>query len=257
MVEEELEVLASIFGGRDELEVICRDPTTIIVLRLKSENENNSVSFDLSVEVGKDYPERSRPSAVVTSSSLSNSACAKLKNGLKAFIAEEIDLGNPAILDIATWCQQKVWSYSEQQLVEYDPSKFKVKSTMVTLIEIDHMRERRSYCKLLESWSNELGITGRIMFVGKANAPKPKIFVFIESEESKSLGEFVKRLGTVKVDVDSQGRPCKEKMKNVICSEVEVKDRSFGDFRVECVEELSGFATQCGLSEWLKKYMMI
>ena len=252
-----MEVLASIFGGRDELEVISRDPTTILVLRLESTKEvaKVTVPFDLTVEVGKDYPDSTRPSAVITSSGLSNSACADLKNDLSRFITNELDLGSPVILDIASWCQRNVCEYARDEPEQR--TEVETKSTKVTIIEIDHMRERRAYCKLLESWASEVGLTGRILFIGKS--AKPKILVFLESEESKNLGEFVKRLGTVKVDVDSQGRPCKEKMKNVICSEVNIGmgERAFNDFGVELTEELAVFVERYGLCELFMKYKLV
>ena len=82
----------------------------------------------------------------------------------------------------------------------------------VCIAKLDHMRNKHKYLKLLNSWAKELAIHGIILHTGSHS-----IYVVISGTSSSSVGEFLKRWRTRNVDVDSQGRPCKEKLLSVLC----------------------------------------
>ena len=75
------------------------------------------------------------------------------------------------------------------------------------------MRDKRNYIKTIEKWSKELEITGNIIFHGKL-----KVFLILLGSED-SLKSFHQQLKTQNVDIDSRGRPCKEKLSKVLCCE--------------------------------------
>lgn len=77
------------------------------------------------------------------------------------------------------------------------------------LLKLDHMRNKQKYTKLITGWMNELNMCGRVMFYKKL------IWIIIcgKADDAK---EYMKRHKTRNVDVDSNGRPCKERMMNVI-----------------------------------------
>ncbi|MEW5315500.1 MAG: hypothetical protein WDW38_006923 [Sanguina aurantia] len=79
----------------------------------------------------------------------------------------------------------------------------------VVLLRIDHMRNRRVYTKTIGNWIKQLKLTGRLLFQGHL------ILVLLEGP-AEDVDEYVLRQRTERVDIDSQGRKCKEHMMMVI-----------------------------------------
>ncbi|CAF2754006.1 unnamed protein product [Rotaria sp. Silwood2] len=73
------------------------------------------------------------------------------------------------------------------------------------LMKIDHMRSPNIYMKHLHQWTNELNITGRVLIIPH------NIFILIEGK-NENLKKFIIKLKTETVDIDSRGRPCKERL---------------------------------------------
>ena len=85
----------------------------------------------------------------------------------------------------------------------------------ILLIELDHMRDVKGYTAILAKWAKQLDLFGRLIFRPQSSKG---VLILLLGQESR-IRDFEKRLRTSKVDVDSQGRPCKEKMLKVLCSE--------------------------------------
>ncbi|CAF1462564.1 unnamed protein product [Adineta steineri] len=73
------------------------------------------------------------------------------------------------------------------------------------LMKIDHMRSPNIYMKHLYQWTNELNITGRILVIPH------RIYILIEGKH-ENLKKFIIKLKSETVDIDSRGRPCKERL---------------------------------------------
>ena len=84
----------------------------------------------------------------------------------------------------------------------------------VCIAKLDHMRNEQRYLKVLNSWAKELTIHGKIFHTGLRS-----IYVIIVGMSAASVNEFLKRWRTQSVDVDSQRRPCKEKLLSVLCQQ--------------------------------------
>ena len=98
-----------------------------------------------------------------------------------------------------------------------NPSNDVSDQTFVCIIQLEHMRDKKNYIKTIERWCRELEIRGHIIFYGKL-----KVFLVLLGSE-KSLKSFQQQLKTNNVDIDSRGRPCKEKLSTVLCCEVLLK----------------------------------
>ena len=75
------------------------------------------------------------------------------------------------------------------------------------------MRNEQKYFKLLQSWAKELSIAGKLLRTGCHE------ITAVLFGERRVMGEFLKRWKTQNVDIDSHGRPCKEKMLTVLCQQ--------------------------------------
>lgn len=81
----------------------------------------------------------------------------------------------------------------------------------ICIVKLDHMRNEQRYFKTLRTWSRELNIQGKVLSAGTH-------FIFVVLSGSREdVGEFLHRWKTQHVDVDSRGKPCKEKMMSVLC----------------------------------------
>ena len=90
----------------------------------------------------------------------------------------------------------------------------KTEATFICIIQLEHMRDKRNYIKTIEAWSNELGIHGAVIFYGKL-----KVLIVLLGTEV-GIKSFNQNLKTQNVDIDSRGRPCKEKLSKILCCEV-------------------------------------
>ena len=99
-------------------------------------------------------------------------------------------------------------------------------------IRIDHMRQCSHYLKLLQKWCSQLGLSGRVFYrnasgrpiVGKGRLVMWRDVYVLVRGETCAIGEFVKRLRTEYVDVDSRGQRCRERQSSLLWRRVCVDD---------------------------------
>lgn len=85
----------------------------------------------------------------------------------------------------------------------------------VCIAKLDHMRNEQKYLKLLNSWAKDLTLYGKVLHTGPHSIYM--VIIGINDSGGASVSEFLKRWRTQNVDVDSQGRPCKERLLSVLC----------------------------------------
>lgn len=103
----------------------------------------------------------------------------------------------------------------------------------IALLRLDHMRSKTSYVKTLHRWSKDLNLTGRILFHERL------ILLVLEGRDQQSLKDFVVQLRTSKVDIDSHGRSCKERMLSVLAEPHLKTDNRHSGFETFSVLDLS------------------
>ena len=136
----------------------------------------------------------------------------EIKVGLDKYIRESLLNNNeePFIMQVVDWikdtAKQKI---STCTVCTPDWDKRDKKDNRCVVLMLDHMRSKQKYTKLITGWMTELELTGRVLFF------KKKIWVVLHGD-SENMGEYLKRHKTCNVDVDSNGRPCKERMMNII-----------------------------------------
>lgn len=77
------------------------------------------------------------------------------------------------------------------------------------LVHVDHMRAKTSYTRILRQWASALGLAGRLLFAGRV------ILLLLQGPRDR-VKEYLVLQRTSKVDVDSSGRRCREKMARVL-----------------------------------------
>lgn len=107
----------------------------------------------------------------------------------------------------------KAQPQANNSAVEPSKSETRCERQSVYIARIDHMRNEMKYFKTLRSWASELELGGRVV-----NAGLHAIYVILVGSTDR-LSEFLRRWRTQNVDVDSQGKPCKEKLLSTLCQQ--------------------------------------
>ncbi|XP_057649725.1 RWD domain-containing protein 3 isoform X1 [Chionomys nivalis] len=221
-VRQELSALAAIFCGPNEWEMLSCSETDGAVFRIHTTAEGlvgEDVPFELVFHLPAGYP-LCLPGVSVSSKHLTRAQCATVKEKL----LEEAGklLSEPMIHELVLWVQQNLRHVLSQSETASSSEKHARPESMamddglwIILLHVDHMRARTKYVKTVEKWAAELRLTGRLMFMGKT------ILILLQGHRS-SIKEYLILQKTSKVDVDSSGKKCKEKMISVL-SETKVR----------------------------------
>uniref|UniRef100_A0ACB8F3H0 RWD domain-containing protein 3 n=2 Tax=Sphaerodactylus townsendi TaxID=933632 RepID=A0ACB8F3H0_9SAUR len=147
--------------------------------------------------------------------------------------------------------QDKTSACSGESMLSTEATTDNAVSTV--LLHLDHMRAKGKYVKTLEKWCADLKLTGRVMFMGKM------IFILLQGDKS-SIKEYMVLQKTSKVDVDSSGKKCKEKMISVLFeTKAQTEDRRFQAFEVKeysTLDELQNEFKAAGLAELFTEFVL-
>jgi hypothetical protein len=102
------------------------------------------------------------------------------------------------------------------------------------ILRFDHMRDRSGYLRKLKELCDSLSIHGQIYFMGH------EIRCCLEGL-SCDIAEFLRLLRTTCMDVDSSGRPCKERMVQIL-HESDISSKAFDSFAVLEDLQISDFS---------------
>ncbi|XP_076833121.1 RWD domain-containing protein 3 [Brachyhypopomus gauderio] len=207
---EEMSVLSAIYCDRGEFEVIEESAQRGIAFRICTaiETADEKTPISLIFRLSPEYP-HTPPDVSVNSSELSRKQCQELSTMIvnKARTLPRA----PMVHELVTWVQQNscVVTATSPCLHSPNASYSNAEGTWTALLHLDHMRAKAKYIKVIEKWTLELGLTGRL-FVGKP------ILILLQGTK-ESIKEYIHLQRTAKVDVDSSGKRCKERMMSVLC----------------------------------------
>ncbi|GAB4819828.1 hypothetical protein N2152v2_006874 [Parachlorella kessleri] len=121
---------------------------------------------------------------------------------------------------------------SADMLTQRDSGPSRGDDVRLVVLKLDHMQDRRGYCRAVRRWCGELALTGRLILAGSL------VCVVLEGAPD-DVRECLARWRTRCVDVDSKGRPCKERLMTVVYEESR-SHRCFQCFKV--LEDLPSLA---------------
>ncbi|XP_059913937.1 RWD domain-containing protein 3 isoform X1 [Gadus macrocephalus] len=203
---EEAAVLSAIYCGDGEYQLIQVSADGGVVVEIKTcVGDVRRVELSLSFSLPPQYP-LCPPDISVTSPVLSREQCQDVRRKLleqaAALPAE------PMVHQLVCWLQQSgaVTSEGGEEAARVEDAGGEEWTTVLLL---DHMRSRGRYVKMLERWTVQLHLTTRLLS-GRW------ILVLLRGART-DIKEFCHLLKTVKVDVDSSGKKCKERMMKVLC----------------------------------------
>nr|XP_033773156.1 RWD domain-containing protein 3 isoform X2 [Geotrypetes seraphini] len=246
---EELSVLAAIY---------CQKETGGITFRIQTSMEgfsNSEIQLKLTFHLPVTYPS-CLPNISVSSEELTRAQCENVKDKLLER-ANEL-LSEPMIHELLLWLQQnlkhieKSDTCNAQSILTMD--EIKEDGTWMALLHIDHMRDKKRYVRTVAKWTSDLELSGRLMFMGKL------ILILLQGHK-KNIKDYLILQKTSKVDVDSCGKKCKEKMIRVLCeTRVPTAHKRFLAFEVKdyaSLAELQREFEAAGLEEIFIEFVIV
>ena len=134
--------------------------------------------------------------------------------------------GQPMLADLCQealdFCRERLQPSTE---VNDNAAAAAAAPLLVSLVLIDHMRSPKQYVRTLERWVVSGAFwCGRLLIPGAGATQGQGIFLVLVSDDPGAMPDFVKKLRTETVDVDSSGRPCKERMARLLCTNMLLSD---------------------------------
>ncbi|KAM9006799.1 RWD domain-containing protein 3 isoform X1 [Sarcophilus harrisii] len=259
LVREELAALAAIFCGPDEWEVVRCSETDGVSFRINTNGQgflDENIPLRLSFHLPATYPS-CLPGISVNSEHLTRAQCIVIKE--KLLEQAKNLLSEPMIHELVLWIQQHlkhIIGQPETIVSSEDCTLSKSimdDGTWITLLHLDHMRAKTKYIKTVEKWTSNLRLAGRLMFCGK-------IILILLQGDRNSIKEYLILQKTSKVDVDSSGKKCKEKMISVLFeTKVQMEHKRFLAFEVKeysSLDELLKEFEAAGLKELFSEFVL-
>ncbi|XP_061486529.1 RWD domain-containing protein 3 [Rhineura floridana] len=257
---EELSAISAIYCGKDECEVLEVSETEGISFRIQTTVKGPSgadILLKLLFHLPISYPS-SLPNISVNSEQLTRTQCMAVKGRLLEEAKRHFS--QPMVHELILWIQQNLKHVVEQT----ETSVCRRESTLsidaaeddgiwIVLLHLDHMRAKGKYVKTVEKWCTDLKLTGRLMFMGKM------ILILLQGDR-KSIKDYLVLQKTSKVDVDSSGKKCKEKMISVLSeTKAQAAHRRFQAFEVKeysTLDELQNEFEAAGLAELFSGFVL-
>lgn len=117
----------------------------------------------ISLVITKDYP-RCKPSLSLKCNRLVNDKIAQVKAACLAHFEADGYKDQPILLDIIQWLEQNIENYVTSKPDDSSDCKLTDGIECTILIQLDHMRSKKTYCNTLLSWWEQLRLYGRIIF---------------------------------------------------------------------------------------------
>ncbi|XP_069497629.1 RWD domain-containing protein 3 [Ambystoma mexicanum] len=207
---EEVSALAAIYCEKGEFELLQTSEIDGITLRIQTCAKGHlepDKKVTLTFNLPTTYP-TCPPNICVASEDLTRAQCEDLKRKLMEYAQELIC--EPMIHELVLWTQQSLENTRNGLDVPDTAPKDKLDDrTWTALLQLDHMRSKTKYVRTVEKWASDFCLTGRLMFMGKL------ILILLQGEKD-NIKEYLILQKTSKVDVDSCGKKCKEKMISVL-----------------------------------------
>ena len=212
-MDEEVDCLAAIYGHEN----VEYDSGAKIV---KISMEKADIIITLTLQLNESYPDtcpdkvsiRFQPSI---STELVSKAEAYVRSGLENCLGDSYLMN--AVVALQDYVADHVMKVTEEENENVHDEVLKQKpqprKNWIVVLKLDHMRNRQKYLKHLKKWSNELRVRVSVFVLRSVK------YVIVLDGEKTDVDRFIVNWKTQCVDVDSKGKPCKEKLMTICKSE--------------------------------------
>ena len=133
-------------------------------LNLNLMEHDTTGTLSLTLTLTPTYP-NILPEMCITSSELTRKKATQMKEDLLQHCQSL--LNEPMVMDIVSWIQDNFIQYNTSGEKEEQTIDEQTEKLQTCLLHLDHMRARGRYVKTIQKWTEELGLTGRLLFLDK------------------------------------------------------------------------------------------
>nr|XP_039262833.1 RWD domain-containing protein 3-like [Styela clava] len=204
---DEIEVVKSIYCQQGEFEAIDLESSLSKSFKLNlTHAEENCQQLRITFYISHKYPEVV-PHVTIDSPMLTRESSSGLNSEMSKFATENNLLNSQMLLDLILWIKDNVAKFASGvnsnrlQGCGDEGSLTKNKTKEICVIQLDHMRSKNNYLKTLQKWATQLQVQGVVLFY------KHLIFIILYGNKN-DIKEYLKKMRTQKVDIDSAGHAC-------------------------------------------------
>ncbi|XP_051236038.1 RWD domain-containing protein 3 [Dicentrarchus labrax] len=203
---EEISALSSIYCGEREFLLLQQSAQDGLVVQInRTIGGDRGLDISLLFQLHPRYPS-CPPDISVSSTGLSRTQCSNIRQRLLDHAGA---LPPEPMVHQLVECLQHCVEVTEDCRGGQEEVQGREKEEVFTaVLLLDHIRSQNRYIGLLKRWTQQLQLTGRLLH-GRS------ILVILQGGRP-NIKEFCRLLKTVKVDVDSSGKKCKERMMKVL-----------------------------------------
>lgn len=159
----------------------------------------------LTFHLDGDYP-GTPPVLSVSLDLLTRAQSERFVGELKSFVSS-LPAGQQKMLPTLEFAKEL---YQSIEIAERKETQIVEEDREVLVVKIDHMRRSCEYVRTLETWCGQLAVRGVLVI------SRDKGIIFIMEGDKLNTSNFIINWKTTSIDVDSRGKPCKERMIQIL-----------------------------------------
>ena len=177
----------------------------------KEDQKMINFGVEMSVTLQLSYP-RTLPEISLSCTEMTKKNLSSLREKMMEYATNLLTSNpEPMIMDLTLWLQENAGLFCDKSAS--NRKRNDCRDNTILLLKLDHMRNKSRYIKTIIRWVDELNLSGRVFLAGYL------IFILLTGA-AEDVREYLRRHKTCNVDVDSSGKPCKERMMNVLVQEL-------------------------------------
>ncbi|KAI9565794.1 hypothetical protein GHT06_009589 [Daphnia sinensis] len=203
-IADEVQALSAILCADQEFQVQSINEKEVVLVIHPHQIKNN-LTLTVVLDI-KSYP-ASSPQLSVQSHRLSRAELHILDTLIKE---EAYKLrGQVTVLSLVEWLVRYCKLYEEKTIPAAESLTGDAEYEYTVIAHLHHIRSRTIYVKTLSQWFRELNLHGVLIYYRRW------IFLMVSGNKN-NLQLYLKRHRTQNVDIDSVGRPCRERLLTVL-----------------------------------------
>ncbi|XP_078352976.1 LOW QUALITY PROTEIN: RWD domain-containing protein 3-like [Oculina patagonica] len=219
--------------------------------------EKNTLCFvvEMTVVIPLNYPQ-TLPEISLSCTEISKKGVTSLRDKLIEYAGNQFEKNHssssePMIMEIiAMWLQENASLFFDKRALNIERNDSSGDDSIL-LLKLDHMRNKNRYIRTITRWIDELNLNGRLFFASY-------LILILLTGETDNVREYLRRHKTCNVDVDSSGKPCKERMINVLVQEKapsNLRICGLGEGECKSLSELEERFTELNLEHFFKEHI--
>lgn len=196
-VNDEIELISAMYQSKEFQLEESSSGNKKLVLNILGEKKHKLL---FSCSISNQYPDQI-PMVCILEPQLTKKDMKCLQSHLHSYLQQQNCIGQPMLLCLFDWVKEHIHDYYKFDKIEIGFTD----DDYTYIVKLDHIRSRSRYIKYLKGFSKEFSVVCLLAFIQR------NTFLLLRGADV-SVKQFLLQQKSQKVDIDSSGQPCKEKM---------------------------------------------